>query len=131
MKMWSNLIYNPKALSVFLIVLGGLILTGTGLSFGVYAQEGLNLPGGDVISFEEVQAILVKITNWLMSVGVVIAIIFLAWGAIKWMAAGGSEDRLKSAKATVKNGIIGVIILYGIGVILRTAEGLIYRTFFG
>lgn len=94
------------------------------------AQD-LNLPGGNIITFNEVQNILTQIANWLMSVGVVIAVIFLAWGAIKWMAAGGDPERLKSAKATVRNGIIGVIILYGIGVILRTAEGLIYRTFFG
>lgn len=97
----------------------------------VYAQDGLNLPGGSAIGFYEVQRILTQIANWLMSVGVVIAVIFLSWGAIKWMAAGSDPERLKSAKATIRNGIIGVIILYGIGVILRTAEGLIYRTFFG
>lgn len=90
----------------------------------------LNLPGGNVITFNEVQNVLIQIANWLMSIGVVIAVIFLAWGAIKWMTAGGNQERVDNARVTVRNSIIGVIILYGIGVILRTAESLIYRTFF-
>ena len=40
-----------------------------------------------------------------------IFLIVIVWGAYEWMTAGGNEDNVKIAKARIKNGIIGFIII--------------------
>lgn len=92
---------------------------------------GLNIPTGQAITLGEVQNLITTIANWLMIIGVIIAVLFLAWGGIKWITAGGDPKKADEAKTIIKNGFIGLVILFGIGVILRTAAGLISRTFFG
>lgn len=91
----------------------------------------LEIPTGDSLSLAEVKALIVTIANWLMIVGVLIAVLFLAWGGIRWITAGGNPETAGKARETIKNGIIGLVILFGIGVILKTAAGLISRSFFG
>lgn len=92
--------------------------------------ELLEVPTGDPLSLAEVKGLIVTIANWLMVVGVIIAVLFLAWGGIRWITAGGNPETAGKAKETIKNGLIGLVILFGIGVILRTAAGLISRSFF-
>lgn len=92
--------------------------------------SGLNIPGGNAITLNEVENIIIRIANWLMIIGVIIAVLFLAWGGIKWITAGGDPKGADAAKTIIKNGIIGLVVLFAIGVILRTAASLITRTFF-
>lgn len=94
------------------------------------APGGLNIPTGNAITLNEVENIIIRIANWLMIIGVVIAVLFLAWGGIKWITAGGDPKKADEAKGIIKNGIIGLVVLFAIGVILRTAASLITRTFF-
>lgn len=91
---------------------------------------GVNIPTGQALTLGNVEAIIIRIANWLMIIGVIIAVLFLAWGGIKWITAGGEPKAADEAKGIIKNGFIGLVILFGIGVILRTAAGLIDRTFF-
>jgi len=87
--------------------------------------------GGQPVTMTEIENIIQGIARFLIIVGVVIAVIFIILGGLKWLTAQGSPDKLKSAKATLKNGIIGAIIVLGVGVIIQTLAGIITRTFFG
>lgn len=86
---------------------------------------------GGGVTLSEVQAIIEKIARFLIVVAVIIAVIAIIWGGIIWITSGGNEDRQKSAKAWVWNGVVGALIVLAVGVILQTLAGLVARTFFG
>ena len=102
------------------------------MPFLVFAQ-GLPNPqapvGGRAIDLQEIENLIDTIAQFLIVVGVVIAVIFIIIGGILWISGGGGDTTAKG-KAYVKNGIYGAAIILGVGVILQTLAGLVTRTFF-
>ncbi len=96
------------------------------------AVAALPAPGlpvdGQPVTLSEVQERITQVAQSLIVVSMVVAVIFIVWGAIRWMAAQGGDA--KDAKATIKNGIIGAAIVLAVGVILRSVAGLVTRSFF-
>ncbi len=92
---------------------------------------GTNLPGGTELTLQKIKDIIQTVANWMIIVGVIIAIIYIIWGGVMWMAARGDEAKVKSAKLSIRNGLIGAVIVLGVGVILRTVAAVVVRTFFG
>lgn len=82
--------------------------------------------GGQAITLVEIEQLIQRIAGFLIVIGVVIAVIFIIWGGITYMAA---SDTAK-AKTRIFNGIIGAAVVLGVGVILQTIAGLVARTFF-
>jgi uncharacterized membrane protein len=99
----------------------------------VLAQEipGTNLPGGTPITMEKIKDIIQTIANWLIIVGVIIAVIYIIWGGLMWMTARGDETKYKKAKEAMKHGLVGALIVLGVGVIIRTLTAVVVRSFFG
>ncbi len=89
-----------------------------------------NVVGGSAITLNDIQGYLQRIASFLIVVGVILAVIFIIWGGIMYMAAGGDETKSKAAKQRIFNGIIGAAVVLGVGVILQTVAGLVARTFF-
>lgn len=83
------------------------------------------------VDLNTAENIIQKIANFLITVSIVIAVFFIVWGAIVWMSAGGNEDRAKSGKKFIINGIIGAAIVFAIGLILSTLKNTIATKFFG
>ena len=54
--------------------------------------------------------------------GGTLAVIFLTWSGIAYFLAGGDKAKIDSAKKTLKAGLIGALIVFGIGTILKTIE---------
>lgn len=75
--------------------------------------------------------LLETVANFMIGIGITIAVIFIIWGGIKYMSAGGDSKKADEAKTAIINGIIGAVIVLGVGVILRTAAGFITGSFFG
>lgn len=48
-----------------------------------------------------------------ITLGGVAFLIFLIWGGIEWLTAGGDKTRLETAKKMIYNGVIGIAILIG------------------
>ncbi len=92
--------------------------------------EPTNVVGGSAITLNDIQGYIQRIASFLIVVGVILAVIFIIWGGIMYMAAGGDETKSKSAKQRIYNGIIGAAVVLGVGVILQTVAGLVARTFF-
>lgn len=86
---------------------------------------------GTVWNLSYIQGLIQTVANFLIIVGVIIAVIFIIWGGITWMAAGGNEERAKAAKTRIKNGIYGAAIVLGVGVILQVIAKLVTASFFG
>ena len=85
---------------------------------------------GTPFTLTEIEALIRRVAQFLIIVAVIVAVIFIIWGGVMYMAARGDEDRVKTAKATIYNGIIGAAVVLGVGVILQTLAGLITRNFF-
>lgn len=96
------------------------------LSFATVA-----LPTGTELTLTKIQQIIETVANWLIIIGVIIAVIFIIWGGIKYMTARGDEKKAGEAKTAIVNGVIGAAVVLGVGVILRTTAALVTRTFFG
>ncbi|MBI2062701.1 MAG: hypothetical protein HYT61_00440 [Candidatus Yanofskybacteria bacterium] len=91
----------------------------------------VNLPEGTALDLTKIQSLIETIANFLIVIGVVVAVIYIIWGGIKYMMARGDAAQVKDATTAIKNGIIGAAVVLGVGVILRTLAGLITRSFFG
>lgn len=101
------------------------------VSLPILVLADVNLPPGPAIGLTEIEQLFNTIANFLMVIGIVIAVIFIIWGGIRYMTAGGDDAAVKKAKSTIFNGIIGAAVVLGVGVILRTTSALVTRTFFG
>ena len=64
-------------------------------------------PGGVPTDLD--QAIL-NATNWLLGFVGMIAVLVIIWGGINYLGSVGDEDRIRTAKNTIKWGLMGVII---------------------
>lgn len=82
---------------------------------------------GTPVTLSEVQGRIQQIAQFLIVISMVIAVIFIVYGGIRYMTSSGDP---KEAKAIIKNGIIGAAIVLAVGVILQTVAGLVTRTFF-
>ena len=85
---------------------------------------------GTPITLVEIENLIKRIAQFLIIVSVIIAVIFIIWGGVMYMAARGDETAATNAKTTIFNGIIGAAVVLGVGVILQTLAGLITRSFF-
>lgn len=81
------------------------------------------LPNG--LTLEILRKWLETISIFMMWAGVVIAVIFIVWGGIGFMLAGGNAEKAGKAKTRLFNGIIGALIVLGVGLILRTVAALV------
>lgn len=48
-----------------------------------------------------------------VTVGGLAFIIFLIWGGVEWLTAGGNKDRVQTAQSMITNAVIGLAILVG------------------
>src|SRR3989344_7378983 len=85
---------------------------------------------GNAITLQEVENIITRVANFLMVIAIIIAVIFIIWGGIKYMTSRGDAKAAGEAKGIIINGIIGAAVVLGVGVILNTVRSLLARTFF-
>jgi hypothetical protein len=74
---------------------------------------------GAPITLMGIEALIIRLASWIIRISMIIAVGYIVWAGIVWMTAGDS-DRVKKAKSMMTNGIIGVAIIMGVGVILST-----------
>ncbi len=84
-------------------VLAGLILT----SLLVLPAIGLAQETAPTV---DVMVALERITNWVFTILIVVAIIFLIWGAYNFVTAAGSEEKVKAGKDSTMWALVGVAV---------------------
>lgn len=52
-----------------------------------------------------------RVINIFLSVVGIILVVLLVYGGYLWMTARGEEDRVKEAKSTIRNAVIGLVII--------------------
>lgn len=101
------------------------------LVLAVVIPNPTNPIGGGAVTLTEIEDIIRGIARFLIIVSIVIAVIFIVLGGIMYMAARGNEEAVGKAQTTIKNGIIGAVVVLAVGVILQTLAGIVSRSFFG
>ncbi len=86
---------------------------------------------GTGLTLDKIQAIIERVASFLVIIGVILAVLFIVWGGIKYMTARGDPAKSKEAKESIIHGVIGAAVVLGVGVILSTTAALVTRTFFG
>lgn len=89
-----------------------------------------SLPPGEPITLLRIDQMIFDISTFLIRVSAVLALIFIVWSGITYMYAGEEKGKVDSAKIRLKNGVIGSLIIFGVGVILQTIAGVITGEFF-
>lgn len=67
------------------------------------------------------------VVNAFLSLLGIIFMVYTVYGGYLWMTAGGSEEQVTKARAIIRNGIIGLIIIfavYGIYLVVASIFGL-------
>jgi amino acid transporter len=67
-----------------------------------------NFGGDNPVDLREMIVDLIKIFLTFLAI---IFLILIIWGGYQWMVAGGNGDKVEKAKDTIKNGVIGIIII--------------------
>ncbi len=88
------------------------------------------LPPGKPITFDELDYLIQRIAQFVLVTSVILAVIFIVRAGVTWMYAGADATKLTEAKAQLKSGIIGALIVLGVGVIINTLAALVTREFF-
>ncbi|KKT81566.1 MAG: hypothetical protein A3B99_02770 [Candidatus Yanofskybacteria bacterium RIFCSPHIGHO2_02_FULL_44_12b] len=88
----------------------------------VAATQGLTL--------SEIEQRITDIAQFLIVISVVVAVIFIIWGGIKYVMAGDDAAKAGSAKTTILNGVIGALVILAVGIIMQTLANVVARTFF-
>jgi len=93
------------------------------VSSGTFAVA--NLPDGKPININTLEAWIERISVFMLYVGGTLAVIFIIWGGISYMVAGGNEEKVTKARTRLKSGIIGAAIILGVGLILQTINNFV------
>ncbi len=93
------------------------------------------LPGPTVptvagTTLNEIEATIERVARFMLAIGVVLAIVFIIWGGVKWMMAGGDDTKIKTAKTQIWSGVWGALIIIAVGLILQTLARVVTRVFF-
>ncbi len=81
---------------------------------------------GSPITLSEIQDRIQTVAQFLIVVSMVVAVIMIVWGGIRYMV----NSDPKEAKKIIQNGLIGAAIVLAVGVLLQTVAGLVTRSFF-
>ena len=71
---------------------------------------------GTAITLSEIEAKIRQIAQFVIVVSVILAVIFIIWGGITYMFAGGDSEAATKAKTRIWNGVIGAINAAGSGI---------------
>lgn len=93
------------------------------VSFPLKALAAINNDPGIAeqgFTIEDLLQIIRRVANYLIILGFILAVIFIVWGGISYMVAGGDEEKAKKARGRIFNGIIGAAVVLGVGIIVNT-----------
>ena len=59
---------------------------------------------------EDLSDAVTKATNWLLGFVAALGVIMVVWGGMSYVASTGDEEKARTAKNTIKYGLMGVVI---------------------
>jgi len=98
---------------------------GGGATVGKFYNKAL--PGllnfmGDYGGTNYISKLLKTLVTLIFIVGTTVFVFMLLYGAIKWIASGGDKAQLESARGTITNALIGLVLLVATFAIVKLIE---------
>jgi len=78
-------------------------------------------------TYQKVVRILFGLVDFLIRIGMVLAVIAIIWYGIQVMTAGGNAEKYRDAKQSVIWAVIGTAIIFGAGALINTIESIIIK----
>lgn len=117
---WLNVVQIVAIAAVALIPLLEPVMASAQLP-QFQCPQGLNCQDRDVNSFIR------TIINWILSITLGVAVLFLIIGGFRYVISAGNEDQAESGKNTVLNALIGIVIIVLSYVIVNVVANLVSR----
>lgn len=73
-------------------------------------------------SINKIWVIVMNVVQWLIIAGGYVALYFILWSGFKFITANGDPSRITSAKNTILNAVIGLVIVLASVAIVRTIQ---------
>lgn len=89
-----------------------------------------SLPAGRPITFDEIGNLIIRIGDFITWGSLILIVIMITLSGVKYAMAGPDTTKATKAKDSLKNAIIGALVILGVGVIIQTVAGLVTREFF-
>ncbi|MDO8558639.1 MAG: hypothetical protein Q7S09_05700 [bacterium] len=96
------------------------------LAIELPGDVGITVPSTDIDSVSDFYIILGVATSWILVFGLLIGVLFVIWGGVKYITSGGDDTKAKDAKSIILYALIGTVFL-----ILAVALIKIIVSFFG
>lgn len=90
-----------------------------------------NLPTPVIINKSFTAGLLNKISEFLITAGMILAAIVIVISGIRWMLAGSGAKATDGAQNMLKSSIYGAAVILGAGLIIKTVSLIVNRSFFG
>ena len=100
-----NMIKKIRYIYIYLLLLPNVIYAEDFLGMG-------ELEGIDLGKEKNPTVVVSSIINVVLSLLGITAVIIILLGGFKWMTAQGNSDKVNEAKDLIKNGIIGLVIIF-------------------
>lgn len=118
-----NIIKVANLLTIFVMVFLFAAPFLVSAQFTLPSATGTGLPDQSKAS-----EIILKVINVLLAVAGLVAVIFLIVGGFRYILAGGNEESAESAKKTITNAIIGIVIIILAFVIVRVVSNALVQS---
>lgn len=69
--------------------------------------------------------LIARLMNVVMVFALLMVLLYLVWGAIEWITAGGEKGKIDAARNKMTNALIGIIILSGTLAIFKFVQYLL------
>lgn len=57
------------------------------------------------------EQLFVRVVNWILIIAAMIAVLYLIFGGVTYLTAGGDAEKVTKAKTTIINSVIGIIVI--------------------
>lgn len=94
MKNWKSIIAATAAL----------------LPLAASAGSGWVVPPTPINAPTDFNTLVMGVTNWILGFTGLAAVLVIIWGGVQYLTSTGDQDRVRSAKDTVKYGVMGLAI---------------------
>lgn len=98
----------------------GAFLSSATVALAVSPKPLLQPDGNFVNPNIEVQSIPQLIVGWVFALGMILAVLYLMWGGIRWITSRGDKQAVADARKQIIASLVGVVVIAGTFFILNT-----------
>lgn len=68
--------------------------------------------GGGIRRFEDIVALIERLTNWIFIILLTLAVLFIILAAFSYLTAGGDEEKVASAHQKIIYAVVGIAVAF-------------------